>query len=196
MSSGNNSSAEEVYSPPSFYSSPASNHEDDYEESVGSPASSGGDDEYYSSPPPTAAASTPVAIPTPVVSPTTPRNISSNKNPSTSPNSAAGKPQNICTNCKTTKTPLWRRSQTGTPLCNACGLFLKLHGVVRPLSLKSTDGEFKKRNRGNSVSGNVSGHIAAQLSGRAKKRKHPAAVNRAMDFYSWLVTNGLCQLLK
>jgi hypothetical protein len=50
-----------------------------------------------------------------------------------------------CTNCETTNTPLWRRDPEGLPLCNACGLFLKLHGVVRPLSLK-TD-VIKKRNR-------------------------------------------------
>jgi hypothetical protein len=50
-----------------------------------------------------------------------------------------------CTNCSTTTTPLWRRNAEGQPLCNACGLFLKLHGVVRPLSLK-TD-VIKKRNR-------------------------------------------------
>ena len=51
-----------------------------------------------------------------------------------------------CTNCHTQTTPLWRRNPEGHPLCNACGLFLKLHGVVRPLSLK-TD-VIKKRNRG------------------------------------------------
>ncbi|KII92376.1 hypothetical protein PLICRDRAFT_172475 [Plicaturopsis crispa FD-325 SS-3] len=51
----------------------------------------------------------------------------------------------ICTNCHTTNTPLWRRDPEGQPLCNACGLFYKLHGVVRPLSLK-TD-VIKKRNR-------------------------------------------------
>lgn len=51
----------------------------------------------------------------------------------------------ICTNCQTTNTPLWRRDPDGQPLCNACGLFFKLHGVVRPLSLK-TD-VIKKRNR-------------------------------------------------
>ncbi|KAG2196543.1 hypothetical protein INT47_010382 [Mucor saturninus] len=53
-----------------------------------------------------------------------------------------------CTNCSTTNTPLWRRNSQGHSLCNACGLFLKLHGVVRPLSLK-TD-VIKKRNRANS----------------------------------------------
>ena len=51
-----------------------------------------------------------------------------------------------CTNCYTQTTPLWRRNPEGHPLCNACGLFLKLHGVVRPLSLKTDI--IKKRNRG------------------------------------------------
>lgn len=51
-----------------------------------------------------------------------------------------------CTNCCTQTTPLWRRNPEGHPLCNACGLFLKLHGVVRPLSLKTDI--IKKRNRG------------------------------------------------
>ncbi|RLV90281.1 Transcriptional regulatory protein GAT1 [Spathaspora sp. JA1] len=51
-----------------------------------------------------------------------------------------------CSNCHTRTTPLWRRDPEGQPLCNACGLFLKLHGVVRPLSLK-TD-VIKKRQRG------------------------------------------------
>ncbi|KAL1960478.1 hypothetical protein VTO42DRAFT_7777 [Malbranchea cinnamomea] len=55
-----------------------------------------------------------------------------------------------CTNCFTQTTPLWRRNPEGQPLCNACGLFLKLHGVVRPLSLK-TD-VIKKRNRGSANS--------------------------------------------
>lgn len=60
-----------------------------------------------------------------------------------------------CTNCFTQTTPLWRRNPEGQPLCNACGLFLKLHGVVRPLSLK-TD-VIKKRNRGSGGSIPVGG---------------------------------------
>ncbi|KAH3670355.1 hypothetical protein WICMUC_004851 [Wickerhamomyces mucosus] len=49
-----------------------------------------------------------------------------------------------CFNCHTNKTPLWRRDNNGNILCNACGLFQKLHGTMRPLSLK-TD-VIKKRN--------------------------------------------------
>ncbi|KAH7037559.1 uncharacterized protein B0I36DRAFT_67794 [Microdochium trichocladiopsis] len=67
-----------------------------------------------------------------------------------------------CTNCFTQTTPLWRRNPEGQPLCNACGLFLKLHGVVRPLSLK-TD-VIKKRNRGSGASLPVGGS-----SSRSKK---------------------------
>lgn len=34
-----------------------------------------------------------------------------------------------CTNCHTTNTTLWRRNAEGEPVCNACGLYMKLHGV-------------------------------------------------------------------
>ncbi|XP_046534176.1 transcription factor GATA-5 isoform X3 [Equus quagga] len=33
-----------------------------------------------------------------------------------------------CTNCHTTTTTLWRRNADGEPVCNACGLYMKLHG--------------------------------------------------------------------
>ncbi|KAH9513666.1 hypothetical protein Btru_041744 [Bulinus truncatus] len=33
-----------------------------------------------------------------------------------------------CANCHTSTTTLWRRSNEGEPVCNACGLYYKLHG--------------------------------------------------------------------
>ena len=35
----------------------------------------------------------------------------------------------ICANCQTNTTTLWRRNAQGEPVCNACGLYFKLHGV-------------------------------------------------------------------
>jgi hypothetical protein len=53
--------------------------------------------------------------------------------------------EKICGNCQTTNTVLWRRDAHGGILCNACGLFAKLHGVNRPLRMKSE--VIRKRNR-------------------------------------------------
>ena len=39
----------------------------------------------------------------------------------------------ICANCKTNTTTLWRRNPNGEPVCNACGLYYKLHNVSRTL---------------------------------------------------------------
>ena len=34
-----------------------------------------------------------------------------------------------CANCNTNTTTLWRRNNQGEPVCNACGLYFKLHSV-------------------------------------------------------------------
>ncbi|XP_051824003.1 erythroid transcription factor isoform X1 [Antechinus flavipes] len=59
-----------------------------------------------------------------------------------------------CTNCQTTTTTLWRRNASGEPVCNACGLYYKLHNVNRPLTMRK-DG-IQTRNR--------------KVSGKAKKK--------------------------
>lgn len=35
-----------------------------------------------------------------------------------------------CANCTTNHTTLWRRNHQGEPVCNACGLYYKLHNVI------------------------------------------------------------------
>ncbi|KAI0385064.1 hypothetical protein F5Y04DRAFT_204635 [Hypomontagnella monticulosa] len=108
------------------------------------------------------------------VAPSRPASPPGSKHGSTSNLQAAaggqgdGNAPTTCTNCFTQTTPLWRRNPEGQPLCNACGLFLKLHGVVRPLSLK-TD-VIKKRNRGSGASLPVGG-----TSTRSKKNSGNAS---------------------
>jgi len=51
----------------------------------------------------------------------------------------------ICSNCKTSNTTLWRRNNSGEPVCNACGLYYKLHSIVRPITLKKEN--IQTRNR-------------------------------------------------
>ena len=64
------------------------------------------------------------------------------------PSSDSLPPPPQCTNCGATSTPLWRRDPNDLLLCNACGLYLKLHKTPRPKSLK------------NNHSHSHSGHIA------------------------------------
>lgn len=92
------------------------------------------------------------------------------------PASPDGKPT-TCTNCFTQTTPLWRRNPEGQPLCNACGLFLKLHGVVRPLSLK-TD-VIKKRNRSSANSLAVGTSRSSKKTARKTAGPPPASTATA-----------------
>lgn len=41
-----------------------------------------------------------------------------------------------CSHCRTHHTSVWRRSKTGDQLCNACGVYQRLRGKPRPLTLK------------------------------------------------------------
>lgn len=49
--------------------------------------------------------------------------------------SAARRAGTSCANCQTTTTTLWRRNANGDPVCNACGLYFKLHNVSNKPSL-------------------------------------------------------------
>lgn len=54
-------------------------------------------------------------------------------------------PQTKCANCATQTTSLWRRNSTGSPVCNACGLYVKLHGIERPLQMRKDKVQTRKR---------------------------------------------------
>ena len=58
----------------------------------------------------------------------------------------AARPDTACANCATTTTTLWRRIKEGSSLvCNACGLYYKVHGVDRPTHLRKDQAQTRKR---------------------------------------------------
>jgi GATA zinc finger len=73
-----------------------------------------------------------------------------------------------CSNCSTNNTSLWRRTHDGVPVCNACGLFMRLHGIPRPLSLKTDVVKKRKRQR---ASGPNS-HSGGKPGGRTRAARH------------------------
>ncbi|RKP29640.1 hypothetical protein METBISCDRAFT_24047 [Metschnikowia bicuspidata] len=59
-----------------------------------------------------------------------------------------------CFNCKTRSTPRWRTNQQGDVLCNACGLFYKLHGILRLANTSQAS-----NNGSSSAGGNYNGTL-------------------------------------
>ncbi|KAM7537424.1 hypothetical protein Aperf_G00000072560 [Anoplocephala perfoliata] len=51
----------------------------------------------------------------------------------------------VCSNCQTSHTSLWRRAPEGDVVCNACGLYRKLHGRQRPLTMRKDSIQTRKR---------------------------------------------------
>ncbi|KFB36205.1 AGAP002238-PA-like protein [Anopheles sinensis] len=75
-----------------------------------------------------------------------------------------------CSNCNTTNTSLWRRNQVGEPVCNACGLYYKLHNVNRPLAMKKDNIQSRKRKPKGSKNNNDGGAGKSNASNAASSR--------------------------
>ncbi|KAG5643882.1 hypothetical protein DXG03_009512 [Asterophora parasitica] len=78
-----------------------------------------------------------------------------------------------CANCGTSTTPLWRRDDVGNNICNACGLYFKLHGTHRPNSMKKT--VIKRRKRVPAAAG------ASPQQQRAEQQQQQQQQNRMSD---------------
>ncbi|CAF0825504.1 unnamed protein product [Rotaria sp. Silwood1] len=60
-----------------------------------------------------------------------------------------------CSNCNTSTTTLWRRNGHGESVCNACGLYYKLHKVNRPITLKKENIQTRNRKPNTKRSGSL-----------------------------------------
>ena len=57
-------------------------------------------------------------------------------------------PDTRCSNCSTCVTSLWRKSVSGSAVCNACGLYYKIHGQNRPAHLRKDVVRGRRRKQG------------------------------------------------
>ncbi|XP_063634183.1 GATA-binding factor A-like isoform X2 [Cydia splendana] len=79
--------------------------------------------------------------------------------------SAARRHGQCCTNCGSRNTTLWRRNNEGEPVCNACGLYYKLHGINRPLAMRKDGIQTRKRKPKKSANGAKSAQESSKKEG-------------------------------
>ncbi|XP_048668706.1 trans-acting T-cell-specific transcription factor GATA-3 [Marmota marmota marmota] len=97
--------------------------------------------------------------------------------------SAARRAGTSCANCQTTTTTLWRRNANGDPVCNACGLYYKLHNINRPLTMKKEG--IQTRNRKMSSKSKKCKKVHDTLEDFPKTSSfNPAALSRHMSSLS------------
>ena len=97
-----------------------------------------------------------------------------------------------CTNCGTTTTTLWRRNNDGEPVCNACGLYYKLHGVNRPLAMRKDGIQTRKRKPKNPAGTAATAPPGAGSS--AKKDEAKLDGECTVEFLNKIVSQNFTQL--
>ncbi|KAG0008356.1 hypothetical protein BGZ80_003541 [Entomortierella chlamydospora] len=80
-----------------------------------------------------------------------------------------------CANCSQTQTPLWRKNEAGEPICNACGLYAKLHNRARPVTMRKSKITRRRRDWG----GNLAQQAQAQAQAMAQLHAQVQAQSQA-----------------
>ncbi|CAO3566161.1 unnamed protein product [Mortierella alpina] len=92
-----------------------------------------------------------------------------------------------CVNCSQTQTPLWRKNEAGEPICNACGLYAKLHNRARPVTMRKAKITRRRRDWGGNLAHQaqaqaqalafVHAQVQAQVQAQAQQIKTGTATN-------------------
>ncbi|XP_067110709.1 transcription factor GATA-3 isoform X3 [Osmerus mordax] len=101
--------------------------------------------------------------------------------------SAARRAGTSCANCQTTTTTLWRRNANGDPVCNACGLYYKLHNINRPLTMKKEGIQTRNRKMSSKSKKSKKSHDSMDDFSKSLMDKSssfsPAALSRNMSSF-------------
>ncbi|XP_039524498.1 transcription factor GATA-3 isoform X3 [Pimephales promelas] len=101
--------------------------------------------------------------------------------------SAARRAGTSCANCQTTTTTLWRRNANGDPVCNACGLYYKLHNINRPLTMKKEGIQTRNRKMSSKSKKSKKSHDSMDDFSKSLMEKNssfsPAALSRHMSSF-------------
>ncbi|KAJ2704082.1 GATA type transcriptional activator of nitrogen-regulated proteins [Coemansia sp. IMI 203386] len=93
----------------------------------------------------------------------------------------------VCFNCGVDTTPLWRRDTDGNVICNACGLYFKLHNVPRPISMKRSVIKRRRRRATNAANSGTT----TPTSKNTQSLKLPASADAALGRSSSMPLDSL-----
>ncbi|KAG0247135.1 hypothetical protein BG011_001962 [Mortierella polycephala] len=86
-----------------------------------------------------------------------------------------------CTNCSQTQTPLWRKNDAGEPICNACGLYAKLHNRARPVTMRKAKITRRRRDWGGNLALQAQAQAQALALAHSQAQAQAKLQNQTMD---------------